>query len=70
MSGAENQTITIQNRWRNEGQVTDIPRAEWNDPMGNARFSDRWIEDGSYIRLKNITLNYDLPLKNNFAVLT
>jgi hypothetical protein len=31
--------------------------------MGNARFSDRWIEDGSYARLKNLTLSYDLNLK-------
>jgi hypothetical protein len=30
--------------------------------MGNARFSDRWIEDGSYLRLKNITLSYNLPM--------
>jgi len=32
--------------------------------MGNARFSNRWIEDASYLRLKNITLDYKVPLKN------
>jgi hypothetical protein len=31
--------------------------------MGNARFSDRWIEDGSYMRLKNITVSYNLDVK-------
>ena len=34
--------------------------------MGNARFSDRWIEDGSYLKLKTITLSYELPLKSDF----
>jgi TonB-linked SusC/RagA family outer membrane protein len=66
MAGIENQTVTVQNRWKYNGQVTDVPRAEWGDPMGNARFSDRWIEDGSYLRLKTVTLTYDLPVKNNF----
>ena len=31
--------------------------------MGNSRFSDRWIEDGSYLKLKSVTLSYQLPLK-------
>ena len=34
--------------------------------MGNARFSDRWIEDGSYLRLKTITLSYNLPINNTY----
>ena len=57
-----NQTIAITNRWRYEGQVTDIPRASYGDPMGNSRFSDRWIEDGSYLRLKTLRLNYKVPV--------
>ena len=59
-----NQTTAILNRWSYEGQVTDIPRATYGDPMGNSAFSDRWIEDGSYLRLKNITLSYKLPINN------
>lgn len=66
MTGYENQTINVLNRWRYDGQVTDVPRAEYEDPMGNSRFSDRWIEDGSYIRLKKITLSYNLPVKSGF----
>ena len=31
--------------------------------MGNSRFSDRWIEDGSYFRLRTITLSYNMPFK-------
>lgn len=53
-----NQTTAMRGRWSSEGQVTDIPRISYKDPMGNSRFSDRWIEDGSYLRLKNITVSY------------
>jgi len=63
MSGAQNQTADVINRWRNTGQVTDVPRAAWGDPAGNARFSDRWIEDGSYLRLKNLSISYNVPVK-------
>jgi len=60
-----NQTIAMTNRWRFEGQVTDMPRIAYDDPMGNSRFSDRWIEDGSYLRLKTVRLNYKVPV--NFS---
>ncbi len=52
-------------RWRKQGDVTNYPRPIRNDPLGNEylRVSDRWIEDGSFIRLKNVTLAYDLPQK-------
>ena len=61
-----NQTTAMNRRWQAEGQVTDIPRIAFQDPMGNARFSDRWIEDGSYLRLKSVTLSYDLPIKSEY----
>jgi len=38
-----------------------IPRAMYNDPNDNNRISDRYIEDGSYLRIKNITFGYNLP---------
>ena len=57
-----NQTTAMTNRWRYEGQVTDMPRASFGDPMGNSRFSTRWIEDGSYLRLKTLRLNYKFPV--------
>lgn len=53
-----NQTTAMRGRWSSEGQHTNIPRINYEDEMGNARFSDRWIEDGSYLRLKNVTLSY------------
>ena len=57
-----NQTTAMTNRWRSEGQQADLPRASFGDPMGNARFSDRWIEDGSYLRLKTVNLTYKVPV--------
>ena len=57
-----NQTTAVTRRWQNEGQVTDIPKVTFQDPMGNSRFSNRWIEDGSYLKLKTVTLSYTLPM--------
>jgi TonB-linked SusC/RagA family outer membrane protein len=62
MSGFENQTKAVISRWRTQGQQTDMPRASWGDPSGNARFSDRWIEDGSYLRLRTFSVSYTLPI--------
>ena len=61
-----NQTSAMSNRWTTEGQQTSIPRIEYQDPMGNSRFSDRWIEDGSYLRLANVTLSYHLPIQSTY----
>ena len=61
-----NQTLALTNRWQNEGQVTDIPRVTFKDPLGNSAFSNRWIEDGSYLKLKTITLSYDLPVNSQY----
>jgi len=61
-----NQSSAMQNRWINEGQITSIPKALYGDPMGNSRFSDRWIEDGSYLRFKTLTLSYNVPVNSIF----
>lgn len=61
-----NQTTAMKRRWMAEGQQTDIPGVTYGDPMGNARFSDRWIEDGSYLKLKNITVSYNIPIQNQY----
>jgi len=65
-SDFSNQSTAMLRRWTANGQSTNQPKAVYGDPMGNARFSDRWIEDGSYIKLKTVTLSYDLPLKSNY----
>ena len=56
-----NGTLALLRRWRNEGDITDIPKVNYADPGGNRRFSNRWLEDGSYLRCKNLTLGYRLP---------
>jgi TonB-linked SusC/RagA family outer membrane protein len=66
MDGIENQSTAVYNRWITDGQNTSIPRASFGDPMGNNRFSNRWIEDGSFIRLKSVTLSYTFPGKLSF----
>lgn len=63
VSNFNNQSIAVLNRWKVDGQITDVPKVALNDPMGNARFSDRWIEDGSYLRLRTLSLAYNVPLK-------
>ncbi len=57
-----NQQVSEIGRWRYEGQQAELPRANFGDPMGNNRFSDRWIEDGSYLRLKSLRLTYRVPI--------
>lgn len=59
MSNFHNQSESVLNRWQVEGQKTDIPRAAYGDPAGNNVFSDRWIEDASYIKLRNLMLRYN-----------
>ncbi len=61
-SSFNNQTTALLNRWVIDGQETSIPKVTFGDPMGNSRFSDRWIEDGSYLRIKTIKLSYDVPV--------
>ncbi|MCR5314233.1 MAG: SusC/RagA family TonB-linked outer membrane protein [Bacteroidaceae bacterium] len=64
-NGFYNQTTAVVNRWKYEGQNTDIPRAmatTSEDWVNNERFSDRWIEDGSFLKLKKVRLTYELPL--------
>lgn len=61
LSGFNNQSISAMYSWRQENDQTSIPRAHPHDIVGNARFSDRWVEDGSFIRLKEISLSYRIP---------
>ena len=61
-----NQTTNMLSRWTHDGQQTMVPRASYMDEMGNSRFSDRWIEDGSYLKLKNVTLSYRIPVRSTY----
>ena len=57
MSDFSNQLTSVNRRWMAEGQITDMPRAVYDDPMENSRFSDRWIEDASYLKLKELMVS-------------
>jgi TonB-linked SusC/RagA family outer membrane protein len=62
LQGGDNQIAAVTRRWRQSGDITDIPRAT-TDPIAsvqNKRVSSRFIEDGSYLRIKNVTLGYTL----------
>ncbi|HET8654554.1 MAG TPA: TonB-dependent receptor [Longimicrobiaceae bacterium] len=62
MSGAGNTTAAAaENRWTPTNPSNTVPRAISGDPAGNNRFSDRWIEDASYLRLKTLQIGYTLP---------
>ena len=61
-----NQSLAMTNHWMVEGQQTDMPRVDFGDSHQNARFSDRWIEDGSYLRLSNVTMSYKIPISSTY----
>jgi TonB-linked SusC/RagA family outer membrane protein len=62
MRGKANQSTAVLHRWRAEGDETDIPRALYG--MGyNYLGSDRFVEDASFLRLKTLSLSYNLPKK-------
>lgn len=54
---AYNQSKKMLRRWKQPGDVTDIPRANQTTQIN----SDQWIDDASFLRLKNVTLSYNLP---------
>lgn len=58
MYDGKNQTTEVLRRWRIPGQLTDMPKAGWN--MKNSTY---FVEDGSYIRIKDISLSYDITGK-------
>jgi len=58
-----NRTTAILDRWTAEGTSNTVPRYTWIDVNNNYRISDLYIEDGSYLRLKNMQLGYNIPNK-------
>ncbi|MBU1011916.1 MAG: TonB-dependent receptor [Bacteroidetes bacterium] len=56
----DNQTKDQLNFWRNPGDITDVPEARFASSNGT-RESSRYLSDGSYLRLRNVTFGYNLP---------
>lgn len=62
-SSFSNQSRTTLDRWTPQNTDATIPRAVFGDPNGNGRASSRWVEDGSFIKLRELTLAYNFPSK-------
>lgn len=60
MNNYNNQSTEVLNRWTTSGQITDVPKANDSNAL---HVSDRFVEDGSYIRLKAVTLGYQFKLE-------
>jgi TonB-linked SusC/RagA family outer membrane protein len=65
-SGYENQSKAILNRWQMAGDKTTLAHTEYGDPAGNRSPSSYYIEDGSWLKLKTITLSYNIEKKFSF----
>ncbi|MFK7807366.1 MAG: TonB-dependent receptor, partial [Saprospiraceae bacterium] len=61
MFSVKNGSTATLDRWQESGDVTRVPRAVFGDPNENSRISNRFIEDGSFLRIRNITLSYNFP---------
>ncbi len=63
LTGQGNFSTQVLNRWNGAGSTNSSsrPRVVANDPNGNNRFSDRWVEDAGYLRIQNISVGYSLP---------
>ena len=61
-----NQQVAMIGHWRYEGHEANLPKVAFGDPMNNNRFSDRWIEDGSYLRMKHVRLSYQVPIPESW----
>jgi TonB-linked SusC/RagA family outer membrane protein len=64
MSRLFNSSTAVLDRWTPENTNTVVPRAISGDPNGNARASNRFVEDGSYFRIKNLTIGYNFPVSS------
>lgn len=56
MYDGKNQSTKVLDRWRVPGQITNVPKAGWN-----IKNSSYFVEDGSYLRVKSVSLSYDVP---------
>lgn len=58
MYDGRNQSTRVLRRWQIPGQITDVPRVNWN-----IKNSSYFVEDGSYLRVKDVSLSYNVPFK-------
>jgi len=63
----ENQSVTVLNRWMTDGDNTSIPNTQYTGVVSNALPSSFYIENGSYFKLRSLTLSYSLKKQVAFA---
>lgn len=56
----DNQSVDQLSYWKNPGDITNVPQPRLLDGNGGIK-SSRWVQDGSYFRVKNVVLGYNLP---------
>ncbi|MDB5110277.1 MAG: TonB-dependent receptor plug [Mucilaginibacter sp.] len=66
MGGYNNGNVNTLQRWTSANVNTNVPKAVFNDPivppgLTNGETSTRWVENGSFLKIQNITLNYNIP---------
>ncbi|MXV17663.1 SusC/RagA family TonB-linked outer membrane protein [Hufsiella ginkgonis] len=59
----ENQSVRVLNAWRAQGDRTDVAATSYGDPLRNRRASTHYIEDGSYLKMRSLTLGYTFKEK-------
>lgn len=62
MYGTDNQCASVNYRWRKDGDVTELPRALYNEGY-NYQVSSRFVEDGAFLRFQNLQISYSFPKK-------
>ena len=63
-----NKFASVLNRWTGEGSSSIEPRYSFIDANNNTRASDRYVEDGSFVKIKNIQLGYNFPLSESSSL--
>lgn len=61
MNSKSNMLKSTLNAWTPQNTHTDVPRAVYQDPNGNMKESDRFLENGDFVRLRQVQLGYTLP---------
>lgn len=61
LAGVTNKDAKMMNYWTPTNTNTDVPRLSYIDSNDNMRISDRYVENGSYLRLRNVQIGYTLP---------
>jgi|GEM_PF-281016 len=66
MDSYASQSPDVLDRWTPANIEAELPKATWGDPNGNNVFSDRWIEDASFLRIKQLMVSYTTPNIGSF----